>query len=214
MVGLRQRLPHCQWITARQNHSPFAVESFVLCISPLASQLQISARITFLFLPSFILFKSKPFVSLFFCTFLLFPWLPLSPLCTLSISPSVSLSVSLTLFLSFSFCFHLCLPSSCFIPHPPHSGFYLFSLSSVFHLSLPFKPAIPSCRFLVCTYGKKRREGGKVSSVAPIYLVCIFNHVKFFSIPIWFCQGCHCSPWSFACIPDRMVNSHMRWQGR
>lgn len=123
----------------------------------------------FFFLPSFILLNQNPFVSLFFCTFFLFPWLPLSLRCTLSISPSVSLSVSLTLFLSFSFCFHLCLPSSCFIPHPPHSGFYLFSLSSVFHLSLPFKPAIPSCCFFFSGFlltESERESERKVSSVA------------------------------------------------
>lgn len=114
---------------------------------------QISVRITF---PSskFHSFNSKPFVYLFFVPSSCFHGYP--SLCSvhyLSLPPFPS--VSLTLFLSFSFCFHLCLPSSCFIPHPPLSGFYLFSLSSVFHLSLPFKPAIPSCWFLVLTYGEK-----------------------------------------------------------
>lgn len=141
----------------------------------------------FFFLPSFILLNQNPFVSLFFCTFFLFPWLPLSLRCTLSISPSISLSVSLTLFLSFSFCFHLCLPS--FIPHPPHSGFYLFSLSSVFHLSLPFKHAIPSCCFFSVSYlwsARERAREREKSFICCPYQFCIFNHFPFTQSPVPF----------------------------
>lgn len=103
----------------------------------------------FSFVPSFILLNQTPLsISSFVPSSCFHGYLSLCSVHYLSLPPFFpSLSLSLTLFLSFSFCFHLCLPSSCFIPHPPHSGFYLSSLSSVFHLSLPFKPAIPSCWF-------------------------------------------------------------------
>lgn len=160
----------------------------LFCISPSPHGNKFQPELLFLS-PKFHSFKSKPLcLSLFFCTFFLFPWLPLSLRCTLSISPSVSLSVSLTLFLSFSFCFHLCLPSSCFIPHPPHSGFYLFSLSSVFHLSLPFKPAIPSCCFFSVSYLWRAREseGGREKFHLFPYQFCIFNHFPFIQSPVPF----------------------------
>ena len=122
-------------------------QSFVLSFYLLVTNF---SRNYFSFRPSFILFKSKP---LCLSLLLYLPpsfhgYLSLRSVHYLSLPPlPFSLSVSLTLFLSFSFCFHLCLSSSCFIPHPPRSAFYLSPLSSVFHLSLPFKPAIPSCCF-------------------------------------------------------------------
>lgn len=116
----------------------------------------------FFFLPSFILLNQNPFVSLFFCTFFLFPWLPLSLRCTLSISPSVCL-----LCLSHSVLIFLILLSSLppfLLLYPTPSSLGLLSLFTFICLS-PFSP-LQACHsimlfFPFLTYGER-----KVSSVA------------------------------------------------
>lgn len=172
MAGLCQKaasLPvnHGQ---AKEATVPFAVESFVLCISPLASQLQISARITFLFLPSFILFKSKPFVSLFFCTFLLFPWLPL-----LSALYTIYLSLRFPLCLSHSVLIFLILLSSLppfLLLYPTPSSLWLLSLFTFICLS-PFSP-LQACHSIMPLLGlylwKRKEEKGGESFICCPYL--------------------------------------------
>ncbi len=122
----------------------------------------------------------------------------------LSLPPFPSLSLS-TLFLSFSFCFHLCLPF--LYPHPPHSGFYLFSLSSVFHLSLPFKPAIPSCCFFQILLMERERERGserKVFTCCP-YQFCILILLSIHPNPL--CRFPLAQSLIYMCARDGVVNS-------
>lgn len=92
-------------------------------------------------------FKSNPFVYLFFCTFLLFPWLPLSAvLYTISFPPFASVfSHSVLIFLIL---LSSVPPFLCLIPHPPHSR--LLSAFTFICLS-PFSP-LQACHSIMLLF--------------------------------------------------------------